>query len=253
MDGIERVEELFLCPLFVGDELDVVDQEQVDPPISTPEVVDLALLDAGDEFVGELLAGGIDDTLAREAGDDRVADGMHEMRLAEAYAAVQEKRVVGVAGPFRDGEAGRVGQAVRRTDDEVGEGVTSIDVGGRAFGSPDPGRLEADGMRRRCGARACRRATRPVRLGGRPDLEFDLDAIADDPGKRLGDQRAVAGLEPILGKAVGHGDPEPIVVDVDEHGVTEPCLEICRRQGDLKFSKCRAPNLFCVHRAGLIL
>ena len=46
VDRVERVEELLLGPLLVGDELDVVDEEEVDPPVAGPEVVDLALLDA---------------------------------------------------------------------------------------------------------------------------------------------------------------------------------------------------------------
>ena len=72
VDGVERVEELLLGPLLVGDELDVVDEEQVDPAVAVAELVDLALLDRGDELVDELLAGGVDDALARELGDDLV-------------------------------------------------------------------------------------------------------------------------------------------------------------------------------------
>ena len=97
VDRVERVEELFLGPLLVGDELDVVDEQQVDAPVARAELVDLALLDAGDELVGELLARGVDDALAREAAEHLVADGVHQVGLAEAHAAVQEERVVGVA------------------------------------------------------------------------------------------------------------------------------------------------------------
>ena len=68
VDRVERMEELFLGAFLVGDELDVVDEEQVDPAVARPELVDLALLDAGDELVGELLARGVDDALARELG-----------------------------------------------------------------------------------------------------------------------------------------------------------------------------------------
>ena len=46
VDGVERVEELLLGPLLVGDELDVVDEQQVDPAVAGAELVDLALLDA---------------------------------------------------------------------------------------------------------------------------------------------------------------------------------------------------------------
>ena len=45
VDRVERVEELLLGPLLVRDELDVVDEQQVDPPVAGAELVDLALLD----------------------------------------------------------------------------------------------------------------------------------------------------------------------------------------------------------------
>ena len=64
--------------------------------------------------------------------------------------------------------------------------------------------------------------------GGRPDDEFHLDAVADDPGQRLADQRAVAGLEPVLREAVRDGDLEPLVVHVDELGVAHPGLVVGR-------------------------
>ena len=53
-------------------------------------------------------------------------------------------------------------------------------------------------------------------LRRRSDDELDLDAVADDPGQRLADQRAVAGLQPVLGEAVRDGDPEALLIDVDE-------------------------------------
>ena len=56
-----------------------------------------------------------------------VADRVHQVGLAEADAAVQEERVVGVARALRHRQAGRVGQAVGRPDDEVREGVARVD------------------------------------------------------------------------------------------------------------------------------
>ena len=163
VDRVERVEELFLGPLLVGDELDVVDEEEVDPAVAGPELVDLALLDRGDELVGELLARRVDDALARELGDDLVADGVHQVGLAEADPAVQEERVVGVAGPLGDRQAGRVGEPVGRADDEVRERVARVEVG-RAALAADPRRLDPDllAARRRPAGRA-----RPV-AAGRP-------------------------------------------------------------------------------------
>ena len=102
MDRVEGVKELLLGPLALGNELDVVDEQHVDAPISVPKVLHLLLADGVDEVVGELLAGRIQDPLAGELGCDRVADGVHQVGLAQADAAVQEERVVGMAGAFGD-------------------------------------------------------------------------------------------------------------------------------------------------------
>ena len=156
VDRVERVEELFLRPFLVGDELDVVDEQQVDAPVARPEVVDLALLDAGDELVGELLAGRVDDALAREARQHLVADGVHQVGLAEAHAAVQEERVVGVAGSLGHGQAGGVGQTVGRADDEVAERVARVEAGAAALRPPPtPAGLEAHGAGSAASADAC--------------------------------------------------------------------------------------------------
>ena len=100
-----------------------------------------------------------------------------------------------------------------------------------------------------------RRSTPPaaaaVRLAGRlgrgADDELDLDAVADDAGQRLADQRAIARLEPVLGEAVRDGDPEALLIDVDQLGVAQPRLEIGRRERDLELSQGGSPDLLCVH------
>ena len=83
--------------------------------------------------------------------------------------------------------------------------------------------------------------------GGGPDDELDLDAVADDPGEGLADQRPVAGLQPVLGEAVRDGDPEPLLVDVDELRVAQPRLVIRGRQGDLELTEGGSPDLLRVH------
>ena len=129
VDRVERMEELFLGPFLVRDELDVIDQEEIDPAIAGSEFVDLALLDRGDELVGELLRRGVHDALPRELRHDLVADGVHEVGLAEPDPAIQEERVVGVPGALGDREACRMSQAIGRADDEVGKGIASVQVG----------------------------------------------------------------------------------------------------------------------------
>ena len=48
-----------------------------------------------------------------------LADGLEQVRLAEPDAAVDEERVVGLAGIFGDGDARRVRQAIARAGDEI--------------------------------------------------------------------------------------------------------------------------------------
>ena len=50
------------------------------------------------------------------------------MRLAQAHAAIEEKRVVGFRGLLGDGERGGVRELVRRADDERVEGVARIQL-----------------------------------------------------------------------------------------------------------------------------
>ena len=153
--------------------------------------------------------GGVDDALARELRDHRVPDGVHQVGLAQTDAAVQEQRVVGVPRPLRDRQRGGMGEAIGRADDEVGERVARVEVG-RAALAPD-GWARADcGVASDAGPTgpAASRLDRRRGLAGGVDDELDLDAVADDPGQRLGDQGPVAVLQPVLGEAVRDGDPE---------------------------------------------
>ena len=56
--------------------------------------------------------------------DDLVRDGLHEVRLAESGVAVDEERVVDLAGGLADGVSGSGGELVRLSDDEVVERVS---------------------------------------------------------------------------------------------------------------------------------
>ena len=205
------------------------------------------------------------------------------MGLAEPHAAVQEQRVVRMAGTLRDREARGVGEAVRGADDEVREGVASVDVAGAALAADARGldahlgrwhgrarvahrrRGGGDGSRRRARAhchadrvvpiarvtsvdRFLRATISAARWGvGDPDDEVNLDAVAHDPAEGLGDQRAVAALKPVLREAVRDRDPEAGVIDLDERGVAQPCLEVGGREGDLELAEGRAPDLLGIH------
>ena len=241
VDGVEGVEELLLRPLALGDELDVVDEQHVDAPIPVAEVLHLLLADRVDEVVRELLARRVQDPLARELAGDRVADGVHQVRLAEADAAVQEERVVRVPGPLGDAQGGRMCQAVGASDDEVVERVATVQVE----------RVAARAERRHLdlGLLVDLRWKRTRRIG---HDELELDRSANDSGERLADQRPVAIIEPVSGEAVRSGDPIAVVVDLDELGVLQPGLEVGRRERDLQLTEGGAPHLLRIHQTDVL-
>ena len=93
-----------------------------------PELAHASSGDGADHLVGELLRRQVDDALAREAVVHLMADGVHQVRLAQAHAAVEEEWVVAVARCFGHGLGGRVGELGVVTDDERREAKTRIEL-----------------------------------------------------------------------------------------------------------------------------
>ena len=123
---IESVEELLLGAALVGEELYVVDQQQVERVVVALEFVEGFLL-IGAHHVGHVLLG-VDVTNAclRPPVGDLVADGLHEVRLAQADAAIDEQRVVRDTGVFRDLDRCSARKLVGLAGDEAVERKTAV-------------------------------------------------------------------------------------------------------------------------------
>ena len=134
VEGVERVEELLLGLRLAGEELDVVDQEDVDVSVEMLEALERLSFEGRDEAVRERLHRRVTDCGRGLEGGDVVRDRVQEMRLPESGWSVQEQRVIGLTGRLGDGERGRVRQAVPVADHELVEGVTGVEVAQR--GSP---------------------------------------------------------------------------------------------------------------------
>ena len=98
---VERVEELFLRAILAGEKLDVVDQERVERAVGLLELVDGVVLQRADHVADEALRVDVGDPCTRIAFAHGIGDRVHQMRLAEADAAVDEQRVVGLARVVR--------------------------------------------------------------------------------------------------------------------------------------------------------
>src|SRR5690349_1194272 len=76
VERVEGVEELLLRPLLAGDELDVVDQEQIDVAIARAELRRAVVANCVDELVREALGRDVDDDHAGEQLRALVPDRM---------------------------------------------------------------------------------------------------------------------------------------------------------------------------------
>ncbi len=124
---VEGVEELLLRAVLAGQEMDVVDDEQVRVAVSMAEVARLVALDGGDELVDEGVAGEVKDARFRLGCQHALGDGLEQVRLAQPDAAVDEQRIVAPAGLIGDGDRCRMGELVAGSDDKAVESVIRVE------------------------------------------------------------------------------------------------------------------------------
>ena len=107
------MEELLLRPLLTRDELDVVDQQEIDVAIARAELGRAVVANRIDELVREPLGRQVRDGHRGEQAAGLMADGVQQMRLAQAYPSVDEERVVGLRRQLGDGLGGRLSELIR--------------------------------------------------------------------------------------------------------------------------------------------
>ena len=198
--------------------------------------MDLVVLKGGDHLVHELFGVQVHDVGARIVFQHPVADGVHEVRLAEPGAAVDEQGVVvRVAGAGRDLYRSRESHLVGLAGDEAVEGefvaqpVSRTRVAGRVRTSR-PGR---------------RRLVRSVAGGERgfatPDVHGDVRhrgfASGDDAPDPIEELRG----DRIADEVVRCEQPEARSF-LDRVERTDPRVELLRRQIDFKAIETALPG-----------
>ena len=172
VEGIERVEELFLCSLLACEKLDVVDEQHVDGAVAVAKGRHAVEADRVDQLVDEVLGRDVLQPEHSPRSRDAVADRVHEVGLSKTRAPVDVQRIVGMGRFLGDGQRRRVGELIGIPDDERLERVARVELRGHGGNG-----------RRRCphpGRRALRRCS-----------ENDLPALAVDLADRLGDEPQV--------------------------------------------------------------
>jgi hypothetical protein len=120
---VEGVEELLLGAFLAGDELDVIDQEEIDGAVLGAELGGSVVADRVDQLVREALRREIEQAERGVEASDLVADRVKEVGFAQADTPVDEERVIGLRGELGDGLARRLGELIGVADHEGIEGV----------------------------------------------------------------------------------------------------------------------------------
>src|SRR5438874_13006580 len=128
-ERVERMEKFLLRPLVTTEKLNVVNQKKVGLAITFPEFYQIAVLYRVDELVDEQLTRDVEHPYVFPFSPDKVADGLHQMGLAQTDATVNKQRVVRSRRRLRDRETGCVRDFVVRADDERFKRVPRIESG----------------------------------------------------------------------------------------------------------------------------
>jgi hypothetical protein len=138
----EGVEELFLRALLVGEKLHVVDQQQVERVVTLLELVEGLALVGLDHIGNELFGVDVENLGLWTVGQQVVADGVHQVGLAQADAAVNEQRVVELAQAAGHVHCSGARHAVGRTFHQRGKGQRGVQPGLGAAGCRHLGRRQ---------------------------------------------------------------------------------------------------------------
>src|SRR5258705_194659 len=126
-ERVERMKKSPVRPLFSTKKLNVIKQKKVGLAITLPEFDEITVLDRVDELVDEQLARDVDPLHVFPFRPDELADGLHEMGLAQTDAAVNKEGIIRTRGRLRDSETGCMRDFVIPTDDERFECVSRIE------------------------------------------------------------------------------------------------------------------------------
>src|ERR1700730_13381570 len=123
---VEGVKEFFLRAFLAAEKLNVVDEKKIGLAITLAEFHQIAVLNRVDELVDEKFAREIDHLGGFLFRPNVLADRLHQMRLAESYAAVNKQRVIRPGRRLPHRQTGRMRDLVVRTDHKRFERVSGI-------------------------------------------------------------------------------------------------------------------------------
>lgn len=127
---VEDMEEDFLGFLFIGQKLDVIDNEDVNHLVEVDKVIDGIILDGMDDLVREFFGGNEKHGFVGEFLYHFIPDGLGQVGLSESYVSEDNEWIErGGARALGDGDTSRASQPVAIPFNECFEGVLGVELG----------------------------------------------------------------------------------------------------------------------------
>ena len=149
------------------------------------------------------------------AAHEFVADGLHEVGLAEAGVTVEEERVVAAARGFGHGTRGGMGKAVARTNDEAVEGVALVEACGAAGRTATAGVIRHGGVANLRGVHGA---------GFRRGYEGHATEVGGDAAERVADGVHIVVAQPVRKELARHADGQSAILERLEPRGAKPVL-----------------------------
>src|SRR5690625_456009 len=140
VQGVKNVEKLFLRFLLAAEKLYIIDNQYINLPVEHRKFTGAVIANGLDEFIGKTFRRDVQDRqLAAVFLFCLVADALYEVGLAQSGAAVNKKRIEGVAaGIISNGHRRRAGQPVAVAFNIPVKYIVIVQIGIN-FGFPDTG------------------------------------------------------------------------------------------------------------------
>ena len=124
---VKGMEKFLQTTPLASQKLDIVQQKHIHTAVLLTEIINGILAHQyADQCIGELFTGHIHDIGGRIGLQNRVANGMHQMRFAKAGAPMDKQRIVFLAGRNGSPHSRRMRKLVARTHHKGIKGISWI-------------------------------------------------------------------------------------------------------------------------------
>ncbi len=118
------MEKLLLRALLAGDELDVVDEQDLSVAVFISKVLCCVCANRLHQIIGEGFGGDIEHAQSPSIGG--LADSVEKVGFAQPYTAIDKERIISASRRLRHSLGSGLSQAITRTDDKIVKRVDYI-------------------------------------------------------------------------------------------------------------------------------